>query len=676
MKTPDTTSENEPGKLESLDSQPDANVFKLLRPGGPSTRLIYLLLLILFLLGVAAGVARFIQALTARQENLLYRHQETMLSLKAEMRSALNIVEGLRTAAEAYYINPGVEPSPYYEMLAPRPDKGGYALERIRPPFNRDQLANLTGLGELERDDVSFHREINMALSLTPLFGWVKQTHPTAPWVYYTSARDIISMYPWVSADDFFFTPDLYTHGFFTGGLPANNPEHRSFITEVYLDEAGKGLMVTIAAPVYEDNTFRGTVAIDFTLDWLNQFFAQPQYTQEKAFIVNDRGQVVALSTAAKMEAVLGVADVVPELKQDTTALPGLPPGEVRTLGQYYVFVQPIQETPWTYVVTVFWPEVWLGAAIDAAPVVLLIMLFMAAVLLGGQRIWQESKVRAMADRHREQEQKAQTEILEREQRFRTLIEVAPDAILIVDREQNIVLVNRQLEDMFGYTREDIVGRPAGELLATQSAAEDIFATMLESGETQKQQVELQGRRQDGSQFPIHISLSPYEMPDGQAIIATIRDITERKQAEAEHTRLQQKIIEAQQQAIAELSTPVIPMLDGIIVMPLIGSIDSMRAKDITRSLLAGISQHQAKVVILDVTGVGIVDTSVVNHLNRAIQAARLKGARTLVTGVSDTIAETIVELGIDWSGVQTLSDLQTGLGAALAVLGRHIEAN
>jgi len=165
-------------------------------------------------------------------------------------------------------------------------------------------------------------------------------------------------------------------------------------------------------------------------------------------------------------------------------------------------------------------------------------------------------------------------------------------------------------------------------------------------------------------------------MPDGQAIIATIRDITERKQAEAEHTRLQQKIIEAQQQAIAELSTPVIPMLDGIIVMPLIGSIDSMRAKDITRSLLAGISQHQAKVVILDVTGVGIVDTSVVNHLNRAIQAARLKGARTLVTGVSDTIAETIVELGIDWSGVQTLSDLQTGLGAALAVLGRHIEAN
>ena len=138
----------------------------------------------------------------------------------------------------------------------------------------------------------------------------------------------------------------------------------------------------------------------------------------------------------------------------------------------------------------------------------------------------------------------------------------------------------------------------------------------------------------------------------------------------AARERLQQEIIEAQQHAIQELSTPVIPVMDRIIVMPLIGNIDSLRARDITRSLLAGISQHRAKIVILDVTGVGIMDTGVVNHLNKTIQAARLKGAQTIVTGMSDAVAEAVVDLGVDWSGVITLSDLQTGLVTALNSLG------
>jgi len=140
--------------------------------------------------------------------------------------------------------------------------------------------------------------------------------------------------------------------------------------------------------------------------------------------------------------------------------------------------------------------------------------------------------------------------------------------------------------------------------------------------------------------------------------------------------RLQRQVIKAQKRAIQELSTPIIPIVDapgragGIIVMPLIGSIDTLRARDITRSLLAGIREHRAKVVILDITGVPIVDSGVASHLNKTIQAARLKGARTIVTGISDAVAETIVDLGIDWSGIETLADLQTGLIVALGSLG------
>ncbi|MDM8529251.1 PocR ligand-binding domain-containing protein [Anaerolineales bacterium HSG24] len=135
-----------------------------------------------------------------------------------------------------------------------------------------------------------------------------------------------------------------------------------------------------------------------------------------------------------------------------------------------------------------------------------------------------------------------------------------------------------------------------------------------------------------------------------------------------------QEIIAAQQQVIQELSIPVIPVMDQIIVLPLIGNIDSERAREIMRSVLDGISQHRAKVVILDVTGVAVMDTEVVDHLNKTIQAARLKGARTIITGISDAVAEAVVDLGIDWDSVTTLGDLQTGLMTALRSLGIQLK--
>jgi len=151
------------------------------------------------------------------------------------------------------------------------------------------------------------------------------------------------------------------------------------------------------------------------------------------------------------------------------------------------------------------------------------------------------------------------------------------------------------------------------------------------------------------------------------------------RRTEKERAQLQQRVIEAQQEALRQLSTPIIPLMaahdgsGGIIIMPLIGVIDTARARDIMRALLAGITEYRAKVVILDITGVPIVDSGVANHLNKTIQAARLKGAHTIVTGISDAVAETIVDLGIDWAGIETLSDLRVGLVTGLSVLGYRL---
>jgi anti-anti-sigma regulatory factor/HAMP domain-containing protein len=158
-------------------------------------------------------------------------------------------------------------------------------------------------------------------------------------------------------------------------------------------------------------------------------------------------------------------------------------------------------------------------------------------------------------------------------------------------------------------------------------------------------------------------------------VVGTIQDVDAKKRDELEREQLQLGIIDAQKAALKELSTPVIPVMTGILVMPLVGAIDSVRAADIMRSLLEGIEKNKAEVVILDVTGVPFVDTGVAGYLNKTIQAARLKGAHTMVTGMSDAVAETIVDLGINWSNIETLRDLKTGLVAAINRLGLDLNA-
>lgn len=131
--------------------------------------------------------------------------------------------------------------------------------------------------------------------------------------------------------------------------------------------------------------------------------------------------------------------------------------------------------------------------------------------------------------------------------------------------------------------------------------------------------------------------------------------------------------IESQSQlleTIRELGAPLIPLAEGIVVLPLIGHIDPQRAQSIMESLLTGIATHQAEVVLMDITGVATVDTGVANSLLQAAQAARLLGAHVILVGVRPEVAHTLVNLGIELKGISTFASLQTGIEAALAMRG------
>ncbi len=130
-----------------------------------------------------------------------------------------------------------------------------------------------------------------------------------------------------------------------------------------------------------------------------------------------------------------------------------------------------------------------------------------------------------------------------------------------------------------------------------------------------------------------------------------------------------ERVIREQQQAIRELSTPVLQVRPQLLILPIIGVLDSQRARQLTEQLLAEIQSHRAKLVVIDITGVASIDVEVANHLVQTVEAARLMGASAIVTGLSSTIAQTLVDLGVDLSMLRTVGDLQGGLEEAERLL-------
>ena len=121
---------------------------------------------------------------------------------------------------------------------------------------------------------------------------------------------------------------------------------------------------------------------------------------------------------------------------------------------------------------------------------------------------------------------------------------------------------------------------------------------------------------------------------------------------------------------VRELSSPVIQVWEDVLVLPLVGAIDSRRAMNMMESLLTGITSYQAEQVIIDITGVPVMDTSVANYLLQTIKAASLLGARCMLVGISSEMAQTIVGLGLDLSTITTYSNLRAGIQAALESTG------
>jgi rsbT co-antagonist protein RsbR len=134
-----------------------------------------------------------------------------------------------------------------------------------------------------------------------------------------------------------------------------------------------------------------------------------------------------------------------------------------------------------------------------------------------------------------------------------------------------------------------------------------------------------------------------------------------------------ERIIRQQQEAIRDLSTPVLPVRERLLILPIIGAIDPHRARQLTDQLLHGIRSNRARVVVIDITGVAAIDSHVANHLVQTVESSRLLGATVIVTGLSPEIAQTLVNIGVDLGKMNTVGDLQGGIEQAERLLGYKV---
>ncbi|ACL25519.1 PAS domain S-box protein [Chloroflexus aggregans] len=250
------------------------------------------------------------------------------------------------------------------------------------------------------------------------------------------------------------------------------------------------------------------------------------------------------------------------------------------------------------------------------------------------------------------------------EQQQRALLQALPDLMFLLSRDGVFLQYKADGSDELAVRPEVFLHRRFDEVLPPVLAelTRHHLEIVNQTGQPQRYEYQLE----------IGGELHDYEArmhPSGDNVLVLVRDITEQRRAERERQTLilQEQIIQAQLVVLRELSTPLLPIANGVVVMPLIGTIDSSRAQQVMETLLDGVNRYQATVAIIDITGVKVVDTQVAGALIRTAQAASLLGAQVVLSGINPEIAQTLVQLSIDLAGIVTKATLQDGIAYALS---------
>jgi rsbT co-antagonist protein RsbR len=274
---------------------------------------------------------------------------------------------------------------------------------------------------------------------------------------------------------------------------------------------------------------------------------------------------------------------------------------------------------------------------------------------------------------------------------YRQVVDALPVGVMVADQTRVFRVLNPVWQQLVGGEAEQPVGDPAhvygiyqADGVSLLNLEESGFTRALR-GESVEEELVIKNPRREG-EVRLHTTWSPLLDEHGAVWgeLGTFQDITLQRQLEMElrarnaelgaSEAVKADLIERLRHSIDELSNPILEVWDDVLVMPIIGVVDSKRTADMVRRLLAEVTRSQARFVIIDLTGVEVVDTRTADHLMKLMRKVEIVGARCVLTGICAAVAETLVDIGVDFGRLSTLRNLKHGLREALRHTRRERE--
>ena len=270
--------------------------------------------------------------------------------LNGRITTSTCFVELMTTFGDQYFANGGTaEDSEHISSIIYNTATNEYNMDGIKGSAHSTEMGNITGVSPIPQSGAD-REEINLAISFNDYFSDFFKRLPEIAWIYYTSENGFINMYPWVSSKDFKYSEDLKNLAFYSVATPENDRLREAVWTPVYVDAAGKGLMITLSSPIYYEDDFKGVLSLDFTTKVLSGIL-QSKYD---GYLVDDEYNIIAASIQSGSDSrVLSLKDDAGLSDADIQAVMSAKCNVIRRVGNHYIYKAQMYDAPWTVLIVV-----------------------------------------------------------------------------------------------------------------------------------------------------------------------------------------------------------------------------------------------------------------------------------------------------------------------------------
>ncbi len=357
--------------------------------------------------------------------------------LREHVQISSSFIKSMSIYGNLFFENEYVIDNKYLSLLTYEEETNTFGLDTIKGTQHEKETGNITGIGQIPEKGM-VRNEVNLALQYNKFFSSHFEKYPDVAWLYYTSNNNFINIFPWVSSKDFKYSENLKTVEFFKVANPENNPTRKIIWTSAYVDHAGKGLMVTLSAPVYDDDTFKGVVSLDLTNEWLNNIIN----SNYESYLVDETDTILATSSKSmSSDQIHKIYDLSEVSKNYVETMKTYEKETVHRLGGYYFYSASFDDTPWNLFIRVPVWRIAVEALVATFPIIVISLLLLISIQQVDER------------------KKSELAVKKEKELFKTTLFSINEGIIVTDSNGKITLMNNIAEQRTGWKKQQAYGQ-------------------------------------------------------------------------------------------------------------------------------------------------------------------------------------------------------------------------